>query len=269
MIRARLVALPLALAAAVPLSAACNGSTGGDIFEFQAFAAGAPNATPGQPYVFVNDLGFTVTLEEARILVGAVYLNMSVPTSVASDTSCILPGIYVAEVTSALELNALDPTPIPFPEAGLATADRARTAEVWLTSGAIDAENDSTVIISVRGVATGAAGTFPFEGAITIGQNRVPPPSDPAQPGEKPICKQRVVTPIDVDLEPAPGGSLVVRVDPAGWFGNVDFSELEQVQMDPPLYRFRDDSEDQPSRNLYQGVRANAGVYSFSWEDEE
>ncbi|NUO52367.1 MAG: hypothetical protein HOV80_26245 [Polyangiaceae bacterium] len=268
MMRARAVAVSLVLAGSVPLAGACNGSTGGDIFEFQAFAAGAPNATAGEPYLFVNDLGFTVSLEEARIHLGAVYLNMSVPTSVASDTSCILPGIYVAEVTTGLDLDALDPTPVPFPNAGLATADRARTGEVWLTGGAVDAANDSTVIVSVRGVATGAAGAFPFEGAITIGQNRVPPPSDPAQPGEKPVCKQRVVTPIDVDLEPEPGGSLVLRVDPAGWFGNVDFSALEQVQTDPPLYRFRDDSEDQPSRNLYQGIRANAGVYSFFWETE-
>jgi hypothetical protein len=266
--RARLAALSFALAGSASLAGACTGSTGGDIFEFRAFAAGAAGATAGEPYVFANDLGFTVSLEEARIHLGAVYLNMSVPTSVASDTSCILPGIYVAEVTSGLDLDALDPTPVPFPTAGLATADRARTGEVWLAGGAIDAENDSTVIVSVRGVATGAAGEFPFEGAITIGQNRVPPPSDPAQPGEKPICKQRVVTPIDVDLEPEPGGSLLVTVDPAGWFGNVDFSALEQVQTDPPLYRFRDDSDDQPSRNLYQGVRANAGVYSFSWEDE-
>lgn len=268
MMRTRVAAASLVLVAAAPLAGACNGSTGGDIFEFQPFAAGAAGATAGQPYLFVNDLGFTVTLDEARIHLGAVYLNMSVPTSVASDTSCVLPGIYVAEVTTGLDLDALDPTPVAFPSAGLATAARARTGEVWLTGGAIDAENDSTVIVSVRGVATGDAGTFPFEGAITIGQNRVPPPSDPAQPGEKPICKQRVVTPIDVDLEPEPGGSLVLRVDPAGWFGNVDFSALEQVEADPPLYRFRDDSEDQPSRNFYQGLRANAGVYSFSWENE-
>lgn len=268
MIHARSIAAALALGGAALSVGACSGTTGGDVFEFQAFAAGPPGATAGQAYVFSNDLGYTVTLEEARILLGAVYLNMSVPTSVASDTSCVLPGIYVAEVTTALELDALDPTPVPFPKGGVATADRARTAEVWLTGGPVDAESDNTVIVSVRGVASGAAGTFPFEGAVTIGKNRLPPPSDPAQPGEKPICKQRVVTPIDVDLQPEPGGALLVRVDPAGWFGNVDFSALEQVQADPPLYRFRDDSEDHPSRNLYQGIRANAGVYTFFWEND-
>lgn len=262
-----LAAGSLALVVSAALSASCTGSTGGEIFEFDAFAAGAPGATPGEPYIFSNAHGFTISLTKATLHLGAVYLNMSVPTSVASDTSCILPGIYVAEITTGLDLDVLDPTPVPFPAPGLASSDRARTAEIWLTGGAIDEDNDTTVIASVEGIATGIAGTFPFEGTITIGQNRQEPPSDPAQPGEKPICKQRVVTPIAVDVVPEAGGSLIVTVDPAGWFGNVDFSALELVRNDPPLYRFRDDSEDQSSRNLYQGVRANAGVYTFTWEN--
>jgi hypothetical protein len=245
----------------------CTGSTGGEIFEFEAFAAGAPGAVAGQPYTFTTERGYTVTLDRASLHVGAMYLNMSVPTSVADDTSCFLAGIYVAEVTAGLDVDVLDPSRVAFPIAGAATSDRARTAEIWLSGGDLDAESDPTVIASVAGTAVGASGTFPFEGQITIGQNRQVPPSDPAQPGEKPICKQRVVTPIDVDLVPEPGGALVLTIDPAGWFGNVEFSELEQVQDDPPLYRFRDDSEDQPSRNFYSGVRANAGVYRFTWEE--
>lgn len=259
--RALLLA-PLLLAAL-----SCNGSTGGELFEFEARAAGAAAAVPGQAYVFDNDRGYTVTLTKATLHVGAVYLNRSVPTSVASDTSCILPGIYVAEVTAGLDIDALDPTPRPFPELGYATSDAAKTAELWLTGGDIDAPEDPTLIASVEGTAVGPGGAFPFVGSVTIGQNRQKPPLDPAQPGSKPICKQRVVTPIAVNLTPSAGGALLLRVDPAGWFGNVEFSELERIVDEPPLYAFRDDGEDQPSQNLYAGVRANAGVYTISWED--
>ncbi|MBL9025251.1 MAG: hypothetical protein JNL21_23860 [Myxococcales bacterium] len=259
--------VPVAWLAASLGALSCTGSTGGDLFEFEARAAGAAGTTAGQPYVFTNDRGYTVTLTKATLHVGALYLNQSVPTSVASDTSCILPGIYVAEVTEGLDIDALDPTPRPFPGLGYATANDARTAEIWLTGGDIDAESDPTVIAAVEGTAVGPAGAFPFVGSITIGQNRLEPPTNPAQPGSKPICKQRVVTPIAVDLSPEPGGSLLLRVDPAGWFGNVEFSELERIVDDPPLYAFRDDGEDQPSQNLYAGVRANAGVYRITWED--
>jgi hypothetical protein len=246
-------------------SQSCVGSTGGELFEFEAFAAGPPGLVAGEPYTFTTGRGYTVTLTAASVHLGAVYLNQSVPTSVSQDTSCILAGVYVAEVPGGLDVDVLDPAPRPFPVPGVATTDRARTAEVWLSGGDIDAESDATVVAAVDGTATRGSGTWPFTGRITIGQNRAVAPTDPAQPGAKPICKQRVVTPIPVDVRPSDGGSLVVRIDPAAWFTNVEFSELEQVEDEPPLYRFRDDSEDQPSDNLYAGVRANAGVYTFQW----
>jgi len=259
--------LAVTIFATAALAAACTGSTGGETFEFEARAAGAPGAVFGEPYVFVTDRGYAVSLTRASIHIGAVYANLSVPTSVASDTSCVLPGIYVAEVAAGLDIDALDPTPKPFPVPGLATTDRARTAEIWLSGGDVHAESDPTIIASVEGTATSASGTFPFVGTVTIGPNRKEPPADPAQPGSKPICKQRVVTPIAADFTPEPGGSLLLTVDPAGWFANVEFAELERVVEDPPLYAFRDDDEDQPSRNLYAGIRAASGVYTIAWSD--
>jgi hypothetical protein len=260
-------AATLAVLASAASIASCTGSTGGETFEFEARAAGAPGAVAGEPYTFVTDRGYAVTLTRAIIHVGALYANLSVPTSVAADTSCILPGIYVAEVAGGIDVDALDPTPRPFPVTGVATTDRARTAEIWLSGGDVHAESDPTITASVEGSAVGARGTFPFVGTVTIGANRKQPPADPTQPGAKPICKQRVVTPIAVDFTPEPGGSLLLTVDPAGWFANVEFAEFERVIDDPPLYAFRDDDEDQPSRNLYAGIRAAAGVYTITWSD--
>jgi hypothetical protein len=255
-----------ALVAAIALvNAACVGTAGGELVTFEAFAAG-PEDAGGGSLSFETGRGWSVTLDQATIHIGAVYMNESVPTSVASDTSCTLAGIYVAEVTTGLDVDALSPEPVRFPEAGRGTTTRARTGEIWLSGGDIDAEVDPTIVASVHGVARRPGGSFPFEGVITIGKNRVEPPSDPAAPGSSPICKQRVVTPIAIDIAPTEGGKLVVRADPRGWFTNVDFERLEAISLDPPSYRFRDDSSDQPSDNLYGGIRASGGVYSFAWE---
>ncbi len=240
----------------------CGGTAGGELFELDAIVVGV--AREEGRYTFQNDRGFTVELEEARLHVGAVYLNESVPTSVASDTSCALAGIYVAEVFGGVDVDVLSGEPVRLPGPGAATTDRARTAELWLTSGDLYAESDPTEVAFVRGIARRGEESYPFRGRITIGQNRVIPPPDPAQPGARPICKQRIVTPIAVDVRPEEGGTLVLHVDPAGWFGNVDFSQLTPAG-EPSIFEFRDDDGDAPSRSLYAGVRANAGPYRFEW----
>ena len=255
----------IAAGAVLAVLASCIGSTGGELVEFDAFAAGPAHLVAGEPYEFENQRGYQVTLTEASLHIGAVYLNRSVPTSVSQDTSCFLPGVYVAEVPGGVDVNVLDPTPVPFSVPGSGTNDRAATAEIWLTGGQIDAPTDPTVIARVAGTAVRGDEEFPFEGTITISSNRVEEP-DPALPGADPICKQRIVTPIAVDIVAEDGGALVVRVDPAEWFQNVDFALLEETSEGSGEYRFRDDGEDQPSRNLYSGIRANAGVYSIAFE---
>ena len=56
---------------------------------------------------FTNGLDYAVTLTRARLHVGAIYLNQSVPSSGSQETSCVLPDIYVAQVIGPLEVNAL------------------------------------------------------------------------------------------------------------------------------------------------------------------
>lgn len=244
-------------------STACVGTAGGDLFEFDAVAVGAAQAEDGT-YSFESGRGFDVTLTQARVHVGAVYLNQAVATSVSSDTSCTLAGIYVAEVTSGLDVDALSRDWQPFPVRGHATADHAPTGEVWLTGGDINEEADPTVILDVAGTAQREDAEYPFEGELTIGTHRIVVPPNPALPGAKPICKQRVVSPIRTDITPREGGTLVLHIDPAGMFGNVDFTTLEPGP--DGIYRFADDASNQASDNLYSGLRASAGVYSFSWE---
>lgn len=240
----------------------CVGSTGGDLFAFEATASG-PAESDGSSYSFESGRGYTVTLSRARVHVGAVYLNRSVTTSVASDTSCALAGIYVAEVTSGFDVDALSPEPQPFPELGQGTADRAYTGEVWLTSGDVNAESDPRTVLDVAGVAERDGTAYPFEARLTIGPNRLEMPPNAAVPGAKPICKQRIVTPIPVNAVPSRDGQLHLQIDPAGFFRNVDFSTLRESSNG--VFRFDDSGATQASANLYAGLRASAGTYQFEF----
>lgn len=238
----------------------CVGSTGGDLFPLEASARGAPGASES----FVNGKGFAVTLARADVLVGALYLNRARPTSVASGTSCTLNGIYVAEIAGPLVIDALASEPQAFPGLGQATADRALTAEVWLTGGDSDAVDDPSVILDVAGSAERGGVSRSFEGKLTIGANRLAP-TPVAEPGLKPICKQRIVSPIPVDLRPARGSRLALTVDPTRLFANVDLDTLAS-DADGVLH-FDDDpaTATAASTNLYVGLGATA-TYSLELE---
>ena len=242
----------------------CVESTGGDIITFHAAAAGPVDAT--SPMSFRSDSGFEVVLTHARLRIGAVYLNESAPISVAQETSCFLPGLYVAEVTASLDVDLLSPVPVVFPGLGRGNTHRAVTGEVWLSGGDVNASNDNTVILDIAGTATKDGVAWPFDGVVTIGGNRAVTVKDPALPGSNPICKQRIVSPIPTDITLADGGTLTLRINPRAFFGNVDFSQLAQVQSAPPLYRFSDETDGQPNVNLYKGLRARLGVYTFAWQ---
>jgi hypothetical protein len=255
-----------AIAVVAAASLGCVGTTGGDLFTFDAAAAGPADA-PGGAFAFTSPRGFEVTLERAKLHVGAVYLNDAVPTSGAQATNCILPGVYVAEVTHQLEVDLLNPTSQPFPGKGEALGQPALAAEVWLMHGDVNQPDSGAVILDVAGTAERDGEQYPFEGSLTIGRNRLPPVIDPSMPSAHPICKERIVSPIRVDLTPTAGGSLLLRVDPRGFFTNVDFSGLKKASSHPLLYRFQDNDDDPPSLNLFRGVEASSGVYAFEWKD--
>jgi hypothetical protein len=267
-----------AISAVSVASATCISTTGGDEFTFRAFASGPSDAPGGgQPLRFTNPYDFDVTLDVATIRIGAVYMNRAEASGSHNPTSCILSGIYDAEVTSARMVDALSPEAQPFPALGEAVSGRVQTGEVWLATSTvgIDVVQDTTVYVEVEGTARSSSAAtsrvFPFDGKITIGANRKKDVTDPTMPGSNPICKERIVSPIPIDLDLEQGGELHLVVDPRAWFDNVDFSRLKKVSADPLLYRFGDKGETQPDKNLYQGIHAGSGVvngsgaYTFVW----
>ena len=242
------------------LVAGCGGTTGSALVTFNAAASGPADANGG-PLSFTTGVGAHVTLTRAVLRFGAVYLNQSVPLSGAASTPCIAPGIYVGEVFGPMALDLLSSQPVPFPTQGEGTETAAKTAEVWLTGGDINADVDSTVILDVAGTAEQGGQTYPFSGAVTIGTNRKPNVTSPAFPGANPICHQRIVTPILASLTPTQGGTLTLRVDPRPMFNAVDFSTLAG-----PPYQIPDDATGAGGA-LFRGLLASSGVYAFSWSN--
>lgn len=256
-------ALPL-LAALAALG--CIQTTGGRIVAFEAQASGDPAVVNGGPLAFTTPAGFDVTLDTARLFVGAVYFNQQNPQNYALEAACIQPGVYSGEVRGGVTVDALSPTPVPFPVAGNGTTAPTRAAELWLTGGDVEADVDKTVVLEVAGTATRGADTYLFEGRVTISQNRVVPPRNPALPGSNPLCQQRIVAPIPFDAELAEGATVSLLVDPRAWFASVDFSGLTKVSDAPLLYEFQDTSSSsaQPDKALYNALRASVGPYRFT-----
>jgi len=253
----------LALASLVFLTG-CGGSTGSALVTFSGEASGPTDAIA--PLSFTTGVGAAVTLTAAKLHLGAVYLNQSVPASGAAASPCVSPGIYVGQVFGPVDVDLLSPTAVPFPSAGEGTETRARTAEVWLTGGDVNASADSTVILDVAGTAAQAGVSYPFTAAVTIGANRTPQVTNPAMPGASPICHQRIVTPILVDITPRNGGMLELQIDPRSMFDSVDFSQATKVTDEPLMYQIPDTS-DGPGGALFKGLTANFGVYAFTFHE--
>jgi hypothetical protein len=251
---------------AAVLAAACVQTTGGELVDFPVAAAGAPDVRAGQPLAFVSDNGWSVVLTKATLHIGAVYLDSAAPVSGAQDTPCILPGTYVAQMTSGMDVDLLSPDPQPFPAFGHGTTNRAILGQLWLTgiAGDINTLDDATKILVVAGTASLGADVRPFSGQITIGTNRQT--SATAVAGASPICKQRVVSVLAGVIVASTGG-LLVRIDARKLFTNVDWSALPKFS---DAYGFADQpNHDQPSTNLYANLHAGSGSgspYSFAWD---
>jgi hypothetical protein len=247
----------------------CAAQTGGQTVDFSVAAAGPADAVVGQPLAFATGAGWDVVLTQAKLHIGAVYLDESRPISGGQATGCYLTGTYVAQETSALDVDLLNPELQLFPAKAHGITDPPPlVGQVWLTGGDINTSVDSTPILVVAGTATAVTGgpRFPFTGTVTISSNHQAASSGAA--GGDPICKGRIVTPIDAVFIQTTGG-LLLRIDPRRYFAGVDFSQLP-ASASAGSYAFSDDPKNagysptgfQLYTNLHQTV-----PYTFSWTD--
>ncbi len=237
-----------------------HGTTGSGLVEFTAYGAGPIGVSVGDERV--NDLGYIVQLDAAYLRVGGLYVNQNVPLAGAQEQPCVLPGLYVAEVTTGREIDLLDDRRQEFPEPGVGLEERGRTGEVWLKSDdvAVDATEDPEVVAFASGAARRGGNTWPFRVSLTIGSNRRQPDPDPQKPGANPICAERIVSRIPVDVTPRSGGALVLRVDPQVWFEQVDFAHLEEEHRAAnETYEIPDAPAGQPAIAVFNGLKSVAG----------
>ena len=96
------------------LCGSCVGQTGGTTVVFPVAAAGPADAVAGTSLSFSAN-GFDIVLTKATLHIGAVYLDESQSVSGGQATGCYLTGTYVAQETSSLDVDLLDPTPHRFP----------------------------------------------------------------------------------------------------------------------------------------------------------
>jgi hypothetical protein len=274
-----------------PLLGACVGTTGGEVVDFSAYAAGPSDATgaPGTKHAYAFHspyTGYDITLSTATLQIGAVYLDAAPCTGGSGVPSCVnesaqtvaqvsggVAGAY-GQAMSGVLLDALSPDPQPFASGGTGIVQpgaAARSAEVWLavpdgTTDAIDDTGAGATVATIEGQAERGGQVYPFSATVTIGQNRAIPASNPALPGANPICQQRIVRPICLTpaIQPA-ATSLHVQVDPKAWFNNVDFSLLAE-EGQSSHYTIPDDDDDVTGNNLFQGIESSTGVYSFSFQ---
>jgi len=215
--------------------AACNGTTGDQLISFSAYAVGAKDAS--QPFV-VN--GYRVKLLTAKMHIGALYFDESPPSTGFASPVCITPDIYAAQVAGPVDVDLLSTKPVEFSVYGEGSADVAKSWDIWLNDGLtpddIDGQNHLQMV-DLTGVATRVSDGKPFSfGAIvTINDTtsgpgaRATAATNPAEPGQYPICKARIIQQGGLDLPFYQGGTLTMTVDPTGWFKStsIDFASLD------------------------------------------
>jgi hypothetical protein len=250
------------------LALSCSGTTGYQLVSFYAGARGATDAVKGQPYSFSVGAA-QVTLTQATLHVGALYLTQAVPTSGGGPAACSLPGTYdgvfVGEVRGGGDIDLLDPAVQPLTVTGDGSTIPATTGQVWLMHDDVNAESDPLPILTLQGSFVENSVTRTFSGAITIDSSREPSATNSALPGENPICQLRIVAGIGVRLTLAQSGTLVLGVDPKALFANANLAALPQPAGCPTDLCFTNDSSNQPSINLFQNLTSSGDVYGFSW----
>ncbi|HVT09038.1 MAG TPA: hypothetical protein VHO67_16375 [Polyangia bacterium] len=259
------IAAALVLLSALGVTA-CAGDTGGELVAFTAYAAGVADETRELD----TGLGYHVSLTAARAHVGAVYLRLGQSNPGSANASCVGDTTYGLQVPGPVDVDLLSTTPQPFSVPGSATTDLDQSGEVWLASGDVNVTASRTVVVAVAGTATRSGASYPFAAEITIGANRLIPPANPAAPGTNPICKERIVAPIPLQLQPTPGGHLLLQIDPAPWFDDVDFSTLlpgpDGVTLAIPDASAGSGPDIPAGRAFFMAITsASPDVYRFSW----
>ena len=252
-----------------------SGTTGGELVDFSAAAAGPADAVDGQPLALHDRprLRRHAHAGDAPRRRASTSIR-ACPSRARRRRAASCPAPTSREVTAGLDVDLLSPDAAALSRRTAtgrrsAGARRAGLAHRRATSNATP--TDATPILVVAGTAVARRRRRSRSpGQITIGANRAGD-GRARSPASDPICKQRIVSPIPARASRSRAtGGLLLRIDPRLLFVNVDFSQLAEssgsATPSATIRRRRDYS--QPSSNLYQNLHAAGALYAFAWDDE-
>lgn len=263
----------------------CSSSTGSGRFAFEA-AAGGVASLQGGSLTFTNQTGWSITLSQADVTLGPVYLNvvpplrgltqslhdLLIPSARAQASEHLDTGRVVGEVLGQVTFSALSPELVPFPVLGTLTEEEVRTAEIWFyPAPGISAETTQidTVALAVAGEATRDGEAVPFRGTLVLDDDWLSEQAAGSR-GSQSILEIRQVRGVAASFVPHEGGRLELRVDITRMFRGADFSRLAGNPLDADgvrqLVQVRA-GRDQVMTNLYQGLREANGTYAVGWID--
>jgi len=220
----------------------------------------------GTPGTFTTETGWTVTLTDARAVVGPVYLFEKPPVGLSRfDPARALYDLVIPAAHAHagdqhfaggtvhgefIEQRVFDLLGAPVLIEGLTgTHARVRSFSVVLfpaREGLDGAESMEGAQLVVAGTATKDTATVRFRGALSI-----------ADEG-----RLRYVDGIPADATLDDGGTFAVRLHPTRWFSRADFSTLTAHDDDDT---FEIDRDSQVFGAWFIGARS-ADAYSADWE---
>jgi hypothetical protein len=265
----------------------CTASTGSERFSFEA-SVGGPAAANGEAFTFPTQTGWQVTLSQADVTLGPVYLNVIsplrrtgmrlgewlVPNAWAQGEGHLDEGRVVGEVLSQVTFSAISSELVHFPASGTLTAEQIRTAEVWFfpePGVAPETTDIDTVALEVRGVARREDREVRFRGSLILNDDWLAEQAAGSR-ALQPITAIRKVRGIPAGIQPSEGGRLEIRLDITRLFRGAEFANLDDNPADADGTRVLVQAKsgrvtrDQVMTNLYQGLR-ELNTYSVTWAE--
>lgn len=206
------------------LLGACVTETGGERIHFEAVIEPVHQGSEGQ-LSWTDDAGWDVTLTEASVALGPVYLwsdepllevgwllDAVVPRAFAQDH--FEAGFVTAELTEQVRVDLVSGAPVAMPHAS-AIAGPSRSGEIWLEP----ASDGPTILL--RGEATDGSITVPFALDLTYDDDWFD-----VGAGDNPVLLRRVRG-IPWTAELHEGGRLAIGVDVVTWLDGIDWAELD------------------------------------------
>ncbi len=206
------------------LTLACVSTTGGERIHFDATVEPVHQGADGQ-LAWTDDQGWDVTLTEASVALGPVYLwsdeplldvgwlwDAVIPRAYAQDH--FEAGFVTAEITQQVRVDLVSGQPVALPQA-TAIAGPSRSAELWL-----EPASDAPTIV-LRGEATDGTDTVPFGVDLTFDDSWFD-----VEQGDNPVILRRVRG-IPWTAELTDGGAVSIGVDVRVWLDGIDWVQLD------------------------------------------